>query len=171
MLPACPRTEIADITSELTIVEGRIGRAAGDFASLDEAPPPAMPDWSPARSFGRDGSWGSAKPATLHIEPEHVWLFGVLRRPSTQPRRSLLHQSSCVGSQNFLRISRLRLLGRINWVSATEDRHMDLKLKGRRPLVTGSTAGIGRAITTSLAREGARLLLPAAHGPAWSSRI
>jgi predicted amidohydrolase YtcJ len=59
---ACASEEIADITSELTIVGGKIVYAAGDFASFDETPPPAMPDWSPVRGFGRDGSWGSAKP-------------------------------------------------------------------------------------------------------------
>jgi NAD(P)-dependent dehydrogenase (short-subunit alcohol dehydrogenase family) len=36
---------------------------------------------------------------------------------------------------------------------------MDLKLKGRLALVTGSTAGIGLAIATSLAREGARVII------------
>jgi Amidohydrolase family len=63
----CASEEIAEIRSELTVVGGRIVYAAGDFASFDEAPPPAMPDWSPARSFGRDGSWGSAKPLQHHV--------------------------------------------------------------------------------------------------------
>jgi NAD(P)-dependent dehydrogenase (short-subunit alcohol dehydrogenase family) len=36
---------------------------------------------------------------------------------------------------------------------------MDLHLKGRRALVTGSTAGIGLAIATSLAREGAHVII------------
>jgi NAD(P)-dependent dehydrogenase (short-subunit alcohol dehydrogenase family) len=43
---------------------------------------------------------------------------------------------------------------------------MDLKLQGRRALVSGSTAGIGRAIATSLAREGARVIV---NGRAQSS--
>src|SRR4051812_49567346 len=34
---------------------------------------------------------------------------------------------------------------------------MDLELKGKRALVTGSTAGIGLAIAVGLAREGARV--------------
>ena len=36
---------------------------------------------------------------------------------------------------------------------------MDLKLKGKRALVTGSTAGIGAAIAVGLAREGARVVV------------
>src|SRR5208282_7010 len=36
---------------------------------------------------------------------------------------------------------------------------MDLKLKGKRALVTGSTAGIGAAIAGDLAREEARVIV------------
>ena len=36
---------------------------------------------------------------------------------------------------------------------------MDLKLNGKRALVTGSTAGIGLAIATALAREGTRVIV------------
>ena len=61
---ACAESEIADTTSLLTMVGGRIVYAADRFASLDEgAPPPAMPDWSPVRHFGGYGAWGdSGKP-------------------------------------------------------------------------------------------------------------
>jgi predicted amidohydrolase YtcJ len=61
---ACAEAEIADTTSDLTMVGGRIVYAAGDFASLDEMPPPpAMPDWSPVRTFGGYGAWGEANGA------------------------------------------------------------------------------------------------------------
>lgn len=56
---ACAESEIADASSELTVVGGRIVYAAGRFADLDESPPPpAMPDWSPVRSFKGYAAWG-----------------------------------------------------------------------------------------------------------------
>jgi predicted amidohydrolase YtcJ len=61
---ACADDEIADITSDLTIVGGKIVYAFGDFARYDQAaPPPAMPDWSPVRSFGGYARWGDASGA------------------------------------------------------------------------------------------------------------
>jgi hypothetical protein len=57
----CAETEIADMTSDLTVVGGRIVYGAGDFKSLDDSPPPpAMPDWSPVRNFGGYGNWANA---------------------------------------------------------------------------------------------------------------
>jgi hypothetical protein len=53
--------------------------------------------------------------ATAHVEPEHMRLFAVLRRPRPQPRRRLVHQSTCVGSENILGIAWLCLLGRVSW--------------------------------------------------------
>ncbi|RTL63955.1 MAG: amidohydrolase, partial [Hyphomicrobiales bacterium] len=58
---ACPEAEIADTTSDLTLVGGKIVYGKGDFAPFDTAPPPpAMPDWSPVRTFGGYGAWGDA---------------------------------------------------------------------------------------------------------------
>jgi predicted amidohydrolase YtcJ len=59
---SCAEDEIADTTSDLTIVGGKVVYGAGEFARFDEsAPPPAMPDWSPVRSFGGYGAWGDSK--------------------------------------------------------------------------------------------------------------
>jgi predicted amidohydrolase YtcJ len=67
---SCAENEIADTTSDLTIVGGKVVYGAGDFASRDQgAPPPAMPDWSPVRAFGGYAAWadpkGAAEPALL----------------------------------------------------------------------------------------------------------
>jgi hypothetical protein len=65
---ACAESEIGDIVSNLTVVGGRIVYAAGDFKGLDDTrPPPAMPDWSPVRTFGGYGNWanGGAKTPEL----------------------------------------------------------------------------------------------------------
>jgi predicted amidohydrolase YtcJ len=61
---ACAEDEIADTTSVLTMVGGKVVYGAGDFASLDKSgPPPAMPDWSPVRTFGGYAAWGESKNA------------------------------------------------------------------------------------------------------------
>jgi predicted amidohydrolase YtcJ len=61
---ACADDEIADATSELTIVGGKVVYGAGDFAALDTSqPPPAMPDWSPVRTFGGFAAWGDSNGA------------------------------------------------------------------------------------------------------------
>ena len=63
---ACPESEIADTTALLTMVGGKVVYAAGPFQPHDEgAPPPAMPDWSPVRSFGGYAGWGDAEGAPL----------------------------------------------------------------------------------------------------------
>jgi predicted amidohydrolase YtcJ len=54
-----PEHEISFLTSDLTVVGGRIVYGAGLFAPLDDNPlPPAMPDWSPTRTFKGYGAWG-----------------------------------------------------------------------------------------------------------------
>jgi predicted amidohydrolase YtcJ len=55
---SCAEDEIAGTTSLLTVVGGRIVYGTGDFAALDVPLPPAMPDWSPVRSFGGYAAWG-----------------------------------------------------------------------------------------------------------------
>ncbi|MCZ0733337.1 amidohydrolase [Phreatobacter sp. AB_2022a] len=61
---ACPDDEISHITADLTVVGGRIVYGAGAFSSLDEsAPPPAMPDWSPVRTFRGYAAWGEPEGA------------------------------------------------------------------------------------------------------------
>jgi predicted amidohydrolase YtcJ len=68
---SCSESEIADTTSDLTVVGGSIVYGAGDFKVLDSSvPPPAMPDWSPVRNFGGYGNWlgtgGKAQAVRAH---------------------------------------------------------------------------------------------------------
>ncbi|WP_029003551.1 amidohydrolase [Azorhizobium doebereinerae] len=61
---ACAEDEISFLTSDLTMVGGRIVYGAGPFAPLDENDvPPAMPDWSPARTFKGYAAWGEPEGA------------------------------------------------------------------------------------------------------------
>lgn len=63
---ACPESDIADTTALLTVVGGKVVYGVGDFAAHDgAAPPPAMPDWSPVRTFGGYGGWGDKEGAPL----------------------------------------------------------------------------------------------------------
>jgi predicted amidohydrolase YtcJ len=68
---SCPEADISDTTSDLTVVGGKVVYAKGVFKSLDAPPPPpAMPDWSPVRSYGGYAAWGAkAEPAAaMRIE-------------------------------------------------------------------------------------------------------
>jgi predicted amidohydrolase YtcJ len=65
---ACPENEIAEISSVLTIVGGRVVYGVGDFKRFDDhAPPPAMPDWSPVRTFGGYGAWAEPGATTQAV--------------------------------------------------------------------------------------------------------
>ena len=65
---ACPENEIAEISSMLTIVGGRVVYGVGDFKRFDDhAPPPAMPDWSPVRTFGGYGAWAEPGATTQAV--------------------------------------------------------------------------------------------------------
>jgi predicted amidohydrolase YtcJ len=55
---SCAEDEIAGLTSNLTVVGGRMVYADGDFSRFDDSPlPPAMPDWSPVNVYGGYGAW------------------------------------------------------------------------------------------------------------------
>jgi predicted amidohydrolase YtcJ len=55
---SCAEHDISFITSELTMVGGRIVFSGGEFAHLDDnPPPPPMPAWSPVAKFGGYGAW------------------------------------------------------------------------------------------------------------------
>ncbi|WP_173512401.1 amidohydrolase [Sinorhizobium psoraleae] len=61
---ACAEDEISFLTSELTVVGGKVVYAAGTFAEYDESElPPAMPDWSPVRTFAGYAAWGEPEGA------------------------------------------------------------------------------------------------------------
>jgi predicted amidohydrolase YtcJ len=47
-----PEDEIQDIESVLTLLGGKAVHGTGDYAGMAPPLPPAMPDWSPVRSFG-----------------------------------------------------------------------------------------------------------------------
>ncbi|CAM2158936.1 Amidohydrolase (plasmid) [Pararobbsia alpina] len=54
----CAEDDIAGTSSLLTVVGGKVVYATGEFGSLDDnPPPPAMPDWSPVRTYGGFGAW------------------------------------------------------------------------------------------------------------------
>ncbi|ASG25387.1 amidohydrolase [Nitrospirillum viridazoti] len=66
---ACAEDEIADTTALLTVVGGKVVYGAGDFANHDAAPiPPAMPDWSPVRTFGGYGAWNLLEPTNTKLQ-------------------------------------------------------------------------------------------------------
>ena len=49
---AVPSDDIQDITAAMTVVDGKIVYGSGDYSTLAPPVPPAMPDWSPVRTFG-----------------------------------------------------------------------------------------------------------------------
>ena len=63
---ACPESDITDTSALLTVVGGKVVYGVGAFADFDEsAPPLAMPDWSPVRTFKGYGAWGVQEGAPL----------------------------------------------------------------------------------------------------------
>jgi predicted amidohydrolase YtcJ len=74
---SCSEAEIADTTSDMTVVGGKIVYAAGDFKAHDKAaPPPAMPDWSPVRTFGGYGAWAEQDKPAAAVRMQAMSLCG-----------------------------------------------------------------------------------------------
>jgi predicted amidohydrolase YtcJ len=70
---SCPEDEISFLTSDLTIVGGKVVYGAGDFNGIDAPPlPPAMPDWSPVRTFGGYAGWGEPQGAGKNSLRRHA---------------------------------------------------------------------------------------------------
>jgi predicted amidohydrolase YtcJ len=55
-----PEDRIKSIESVLTLVDGKVVYAAGQFKPLAPPPPPVMPDWSPVAQFG--GAYTATRP-------------------------------------------------------------------------------------------------------------
>jgi predicted amidohydrolase YtcJ len=66
-----PAGEIKNITSVLTIVDGKVVHGAGPFKDLAPPLPPASPDWSPVNTFGGHFPNNAAQARLPHICHEH----------------------------------------------------------------------------------------------------
>jgi hypothetical protein len=62
----CAEGEIRRIESVLTVCDGKINHAAGEFSGLNPALPPVSPDWSPV---GRYGGYDNSPPAAHNHTP------------------------------------------------------------------------------------------------------
>lgn len=70
---SCPEDEISFLTSDLTIVGGKVVYGAGEFSGIDSPPlPPAMPEWSPVRTFGGYAAWGEPQGAGRNSLRRHA---------------------------------------------------------------------------------------------------
>lgn len=70
---SCPEDEISFLTSDLTIVGGKVVYGAGDFSGIDGPPlPPAMPEWSPVSTFGGYAAWGEPERAGKNSLRRHA---------------------------------------------------------------------------------------------------
>lgn len=69
-----PEKEIKNIESVITVVDGKIVYAVGDFRVYDQAPIPVLPEWSPIAVFGGYGApldVARAARAGVPIEQNH----------------------------------------------------------------------------------------------------
>jgi Amidohydrolase family len=113
---ACAEDEIAGTTSLLTIVGGKIAYDSGDFAALEEVKvPPAMPDWSPVRTFGGYGAWADPNAAARPtLANKFAMSCGCANACAVHGHNHALAWSSrlpIADLKSFLGRARLRLLG------------------------------------------------------------
>ncbi len=113
---ACAEDEIADTTSELTMVGGKVVYGAGDFASLDEGRAAAGDAGLVAgahlrrlRGLGR--AKRAAQPALAPQARHELRLRERLQRPRPRPCQRVVEQAADRRSEELLGRARLRLLG------------------------------------------------------------
>jgi hypothetical protein len=63
-----PETQIRQIESVLTVVDGRIVYASDVFSKLDPGIPPAMPDWSPVNFGSRYWKAAAVQSQAIHAQ-------------------------------------------------------------------------------------------------------
>ncbi|MRW90533.1 amidohydrolase family protein [Duganella sp. FT80W] len=90
---ACAESEIWDLSSDLTVVGGKVVYAAGQFADHDTPPPPAMPDWSPVRRYGGYAGWGEKQGTSRAALKE-------LEKRQLQQKREREQQAAACGCAN-----------------------------------------------------------------------
>lgn len=81
-----PEDDIRSIVSLLTVVDGRVVYADGDFSALDPGVPAAMPDWSPVNFGSR--YWKSDAAQAMHRmtpKPHACTLHGHAHAPAQPP--------------------------------------------------------------------------------------
>jgi len=116
-----PEDEISFLTADMTVVGGRVVYGAGQFARFDDNPlPPAMPDWSPTRTFKGYGAWGDPDGAGRNsLAPLRgpsrglVRLRKLLRPARSRSCRCMGIQCSSIGPPKFFWCLGLLLLGRV----------------------------------------------------------
>jgi len=64
----CPGEQIKNLTSVLTMVDGKIVYAADDFEKWSPAPLPFSPDWSPVKEFGGYGAPAYVAQAAAYLK-------------------------------------------------------------------------------------------------------
>ena len=77
-----PEEDIKGIESVLTLVGGKVAYGAGAFAGLALPPPPVLPEWSPAASYGgyHRPRTEAAEAVRAHVCARPAWLHGLLHR-------------------------------------------------------------------------------------------